>query len=77
MYAIRSYYASAQDVNITQDMPYFEFDNGIEFHVIERNQDNEARIADAFAKTSRPCPPFCIQPMSAAPGVETISYNFV
>ena len=25
-----------------------------------------------FALTSRPCPPFCIQPMQLAPGVETI-----
>jgi rhodanese-related sulfurtransferase len=29
---------------------------------IERNQDNKATIDPAFAKTSRPCPPFCIQP---------------
>ena len=26
----------------------------------------------AFAKTSRKCPPFCIQPSTLAPGVETI-----
>lgn len=64
--------AAAQDVFITQDLPFFEFDNGIEFHVIEREQDNDAVIPEAFAKTSRPCPPFCIQPMVASPGVETI-----
>jgi rhodanese-related sulfurtransferase len=29
---------------------------------ISRNQDNAATIDPAFAKTSRPCPPFCIQP---------------
>ncbi len=29
---------------------------------ISRNQDNKATIDPAFAKTSRPCPPFCIQP---------------
>ncbi|HIC40864.1 MAG TPA: rhodanese-like domain-containing protein, partial [Piscirickettsiaceae bacterium] len=29
---------------------------------ISRNQDNGATIDPAFAKTSRPCPPFCIQP---------------
>ena len=29
---------------------------------ISRNQDNSATIDPAFAKTSRPCPPFCIQP---------------
>ncbi|WP_232823065.1 rhodanese-like domain-containing protein [Oceanibium sediminis] len=63
--------ASAQDVNITQDLPFFEFDNGQRFIVIERNQDNEAVIDPSFAKTSRPCPPFCIHPMSAGPGVDT------
>ena len=26
----------------------------------------------AFAKTARPCPPFCMQPMPLAPGVETL-----
>ena len=29
---------------------------------ISRNQNNKATIHPAFAKTSRPCPPFCIQP---------------
>ncbi|MEP5757843.1 MAG: rhodanese-like domain-containing protein [Litoreibacter sp.] len=61
----------AQDVNITQDLPFFEHDTGENFILIERNQDQEARIDDAFAKTSRPCPPFCIHPMSAGEGVET------
>lgn len=39
---------------------------------IERNQDNAATIHPDFALTSRPCPPFCVQPMQLAPGVETI-----
>ena len=39
---------------------------------ITRNQDNSNKVIDAFAKTSRPCPPFCIQPMVLAPGVETL-----
>ncbi len=29
---------------------------------ISRTQNNNATIHPAFAKTSRPCPPFCIQP---------------
>lgn len=29
---------------------------------IKRNQDNKAVVVDDFAKTSRPCPPFCVQP---------------
>lgn len=39
---------------------------------IQRNQDTNNTINPAFAKTSRPCPPFCIQPATLAPGVETI-----
>lgn len=37
-----------------------------------RQQDNNHTITQEFAKTSRPCPPFCIQPMVYAPGVETL-----
>ncbi|AYQ57163.1 hypothetical protein BTHERMOSOX_602 [Bathymodiolus thermophilus thioautotrophic gill symbiont] len=42
---------------------------------ISRNQDNKATINPAFAKTSRPCPPFCIQPTNpfAPAAVETVS----
>ncbi len=42
---------------------------------ISRNQDNKATIHPAFAKTSRPCPPFCIQPTNpfAPANVETVS----
>ena len=35
--------------------------NGREVEIM-RNQDNSATIDPDFAKTSRPCPPFCIQP---------------
>lgn len=40
---------------------------------IMRNQDEKNTVNEAFAKTSRKCPPFCIQPASLAPGVETIA----
>jgi len=40
--------------------------------VIMRNQDQKATVNPDFAKTSRKCPPFCIQPVKLAPGVETI-----
>ncbi|RUA07292.1 MAG: rhodanese-like domain-containing protein [Gammaproteobacteria bacterium] len=42
---------------------------------ISRNQDNKATIHPAFAKTSRPCPPFCIQPTNpfAPAAVDTVS----
>ena len=72
LFSLSATAAAADDVFITQDLPFFEFDTGTRFIVIERNQDNEAVIDPSFAKTSRPCPPFCIHAMSAAPGVETI-----
>mgnify|MGYP001813463148 FL=1 len=40
---------------------------------IQRNQKQDNTVAAAFAKTSRNCPPFCIQPAVVAPGVETIA----
>ena len=39
---------------------------------IMRNQDQKNIVNTAFAKTSRKCPPFCIQPMQVAPGVGTV-----
>ena len=39
---------------------------------IMRNQDPDATINPKYAKTSRKCPPFCIQPMQVAPGVTTV-----
>jgi rhodanese-related sulfurtransferase len=39
---------------------------------IERIQDNEAVITGSYAKIARPCPPFCIQPMQVAEGVQTV-----
>jgi rhodanese-related sulfurtransferase len=39
---------------------------------ISRIQDPENVVTGEWAKTSRPCPNFCIQPMSPAPGVTTI-----
>ncbi|MBN2866620.1 MAG: rhodanese-like domain-containing protein [Thiotrichales bacterium] len=40
--------------------------------VIQRNQDTANTITEDFALTSRECPPFCVQPMVVAPGVNTI-----
>ena len=39
---------------------------------IMRNQDTANTIHPDYAKTSRKCPPFCIQPMQVAPGVTTV-----
>lgn len=39
---------------------------------ITRNQNNKNTVNPSFSKTSRPCPPFCVQPAIVAPGVETV-----
>ncbi len=62
----------AQDVWITENTPFVELEIDDQFFVIERNPDTDAVITDAFAKTSRPCPPFCVHPMKVAEGVETL-----
>ena len=67
--------AKAEDVavKITPDMGSVEIMHAGQKVTIMRNQDQKATVNPAFAKTSRKCPPFCIQPMSLAPGVETIA----
>ena len=40
--------------------------------VIKREKLADSTIPSLFNNTSRPCPPFCVQPMLAAPNVETI-----
>jgi len=59
-------------VKITKDMPFAEVTHKGSKVRIQRIQDTDNRLIDDFAKTSRPCPPFCIHPMSAAPGIETV-----
>lgn len=62
----------ALDVNITADMPTVEVMHKGQKVMIQRNQNQDNNVNPAFAKTSRKCPPFCIQPGELAPGVETI-----
>lgn len=68
--------ASAQDkedikVRITEAMPSVEVNHAGQKIRIQRVQDTGNKLLDDFAKTSRPCPPFCLHPMTVAPGVET------
>ncbi|MBI4742929.1 MAG: rhodanese-like domain-containing protein [Betaproteobacteria bacterium] len=69
-----SFSAHAQEtkVGITDAIAYVDVTHNGQKVRIQRIQDQGNKIIDDFAKTSRPCPPFCIHPMSAAPGVETI-----
>lgn len=64
--------AQAQDVWITPEIPFVEVETKDGFIAIERVQDNNAVASGEFIKTSRACPPFCIQPMEVADGVRTV-----
>lgn len=65
--------APAQEVGITADMPSLTVQTAAGPVEIMRNQDTEARVADKWTKTSRPCPNFCIQPLVPAPGVTPVA----
>ncbi|MEO5347664.1 MAG: rhodanese-like domain-containing protein [Magnetococcus sp. YQC-9] len=62
----------AQPVNITKDLGQFTVKHGKQMVTVMRSQDTRAVIEPDFAKIARNCPPFCIQPIEAAPGVITM-----
>lgn len=64
--------ALADEVGITKDMMSVTVTTPGGTVEIKRNQDTDARLGEPWTKTSRPCPNFCIQPMTPAPGVTTI-----
>ena len=61
------------EVNISTDLASVEVMHQGRKVTIMRNQDQGNSIHPEFAKTSRKCPPFCIQPSELAPGVRTIA----
>jgi rhodanese-related sulfurtransferase len=65
-------HADNAPVNITAEMTHVVTLHGGKPVRIMRNQNTDNTLPDSYALTSRPCPPFCIQPMRIAAGVETI-----
>lgn len=59
-------------VGLTPDMPYAEVKHKGSKVRIKRIQNELNKLTDNFSKTSRPCPPFCIAPIEAAPNVKTV-----
>ena len=56
-------------VKITKDISHvYTTDSGKNIKV-ERIQDVNNRLTDDYTKTSRPCPPFCIQPTKIDPEI--------
>lgn len=64
--------ALAEPVGISADMMSVTVETADGPVEISRIQDNANTVTGEWALTSRPCPAFCIQPMTPAEGVTTI-----
>ena len=60
-------------VNISANLPSVTINYQGNNVKIERIQDTDNKLTNSFSKTSRKCPPFCVQPINAAPGVATVA----
>lgn len=63
----------ALEIKITQDIESVPVHHGGNVITIQRIQDKHNVLSGGFTKTSRKCPPFCIQPLQVAPGVNTVA----
>ena len=64
---------SATEVNIQKGVPYVDVDVDGKSVRIERIQDTKHKLTNSYSKTSRPAPPFSIQPFQPIKGIETVS----
>ncbi|MCK5698127.1 MAG: rhodanese-like domain-containing protein [Gammaproteobacteria bacterium] len=62
----------AREVSISNNLSYIDVDYKDNIIRIERNQNTQNILKGGFTKTSRNCPPFCVQPMQASSKVVTI-----
>jgi len=65
--------ATNLEVKITEDKPYTMVNHGEELVKVQRIQDTSNTLEGAFTKTSRPCPPFCVNPLNIEKGVATVA----
>ena len=63
----------AIDVNIVEGLPYVDVDVDGKPVRIQRIQDTKHKLTNSYSKTSRPAPPFSIQPFQPIKGIETVS----
>jgi rhodanese-related sulfurtransferase len=69
--ALSTLIANANVVEITEGLPYVEVEVNGNTHKIERVQEADSYLTNTFALTSRPSPPFFIQPFTVSDGIET------
>jgi len=61
----------ANVVDISEGMPSVSVNDKGKTYTIERTQNPNAYLTNTFALTSRPSPPFFVQPFEVAKGIET------
>ena len=59
-------------VKITKDIPFIMTKDSGQQIKVERIQDTNNRLTDDYTKTSRACPPFCIQPTKVDADIKNI-----
>ncbi|NEV62938.1 rhodanese-like domain-containing protein [Thiorhodococcus minor] len=64
--------ASATENKIARNLESVEVMHDGKPVTVYRGHDRDAKLPEIFQKTDRGCPPFCVQPIIIADGVETI-----
>ncbi len=64
--------AHALEVKITSNIASVDTTHNGKMVKIQRIQDQNHTLTGGYTKTSRKCPPFCVQPLHVAPGVTTV-----
>ena len=64
---------SALKVNIQKDLPFVEVEFEGKMIKIQRIQETQTKLNNSYAKTSRPCPPFCVQALEPIENIFAVS----
>ena len=64
---------NALEVNIKENLPFVDVKINGKSVKIQRIQDTNHKLTNSYTKTSRPTPPFGIQPFQPIKGIETVS----
>ena len=64
---------NALEVNIKENLPFVDVKVNGKTIKIQRIQDTSHKLTNSYTKTSRPTPPFGIQPFQPIKGIETVS----
>ena len=64
---------NALEVNIKEGLPFVDVKVNGKTIKIQRIQDTTHKLTNSYTKTSRPTPPFGIQPFQPIKGIETVS----